>query len=64
MVAPYFQNITGIGMSKTATQPRSVPAQLTWIALNMYMENKGKMAPARERRKVLAAIAEAALGVG
>ncbi len=51
-------------MSKTATQPRSVPAQLTWIALNMYMENKGKMAPARERRKVLAAIAEAALGVG
>lgn len=59
--APYFQKINGMGASTNATKPSSVPAQLTPRALNMYMLKRGKTAPARERRKVLAAIAEAAL---
>ena len=51
-----------MGASTNATKPSSVPVQLTPRALNMYMLKRGKTAPARERRKVLAAIAEAALG--
>ena len=38
-----------------------MPVQLTLRALNMYVANSGKTAPAIERRKVLAAMAEAAL---
>ena len=52
---------TGMGTSTTATQPRRVPAQLTPRALNMYWEKSGKPAPARDRRNVFAAMAEAAL---
>jgi hypothetical protein len=52
---------TGMGMSTTATQPRRVPAQLTPREANMYFEKRGKTAPARERRNVFAAMAEAAL---
>ena len=51
----------GMGTSKAATHPSSVPDQFTPIASNMYMEKSGKTAPAMERRKVLAAMAEAAL---
>ena len=58
---PYFQNIMGIGTNTAATQPRRVPDQLTWMALNMYVANNGKTAPAMDRRKVFAAMAEAAL---
>lgn len=50
-----------MGTSASATKPRSEPAQLTPSALNIYVLKRGKTAPARERRKVLAAIAEAAL---
>ena len=46
----------------SATQPRSVPAQFTPSASNMYVAKRGKTAPKRERRKVFAAMAEAALG--
>ena len=53
--------MTGMGTNTAATQPRSVPVQLTFRALNMYMLKRGKPAPARERRKVFAAMAEAAL---
>ena len=61
MRAPNFKKIIGIGTSMTATQPRSVPDQLTWIALNMYMLKRGNTAPANDRKNVLAAMAEAAL---
>lgn len=50
-----------MGTSTAATQPSRVPAQLTPMALNMYVAKSGKTAPASERRKVFAAIAEAAL---
>ena len=63
ILAPYFQKMMGIGTSSTATQPSKVPAQLTPSARNVYCEKRGKPAPARERRKVLAAMAEAALGL-
>ena len=45
----------------SATQPRSVPAQFTPSASNMYVANRGNTAPKMERRKVFAAMAEAAL---
>ena len=45
----------------SATQPSSVPAQLTPSASNMYVANRGNAAPKRERRMVFAAMAEAAL---
>ncbi len=45
-------------------QPRSVPAQLTPIALNKYEANNGNIAPARDLMNVLAAMAEAALQRG
>lgn len=61
ILAPNFQKMNGMGASTAATQPSSVPAQLTPRAENMYMEKRGKMAPARDRRKVFAAMAEAAL---
>ena len=61
ILAPNFQNTTGIGTRISATQPRSVPAHSTPRASNMYVENRGKRAPAMERRKVFAAMAEAAL---
>lgn len=51
----------GIGTSTTPTQASKVPAQLTLSALNMYVAKRGKTAPARERRKVFAAMADAAL---
>ena len=51
-------------MRTAATQPRRVPAQLTPRASNMYLEKRGKPAPARERRNVFAAMAEAALKGG
>ncbi len=35
ILAPYFQKMTGIGTSIRATQPSSVPAQLTPRPLNM-----------------------------
>ncbi len=50
-----------MGTSTAATQPSRVPAQLTPIALNMYWAKSGNPAPASERRKVFAAMAEAAL---
>lgn len=50
-----------MGTSKAATHPSSVPDQFTPMASNMYMEKSGKTAPASDRRKVLAAMAEAAL---
>lgn len=53
--------MTGMGTSTRATQPRSVPVQLTLSALNMYVANSGKTQAASDRRKVLAAMAEAAL---
>ena len=62
ILAPYFQNTTGMGTRTKATKPRRVPAQLTPRALNMYMLKRGKTAPAMDLRKVFAAIAEAALG--
>ena len=55
------KDVLGMGTRTTATHASSVPAQLTPRALNMYMEKSGKTAPAMERRKVLAAMAEAAL---
>ena len=61
MRAPYFRKTTGMGTRTTATQASKVPAQLTFKALNMYVANRGKTAPAMERRKVFAAMAEAAL---
>lgn len=61
MRAPNFQKMMGMGTRIAATQPRSVPDQLTWIALNMYMLNRGNTAPASDRKNVLAAMAEAAL---
>ena len=62
--APYLQNTNGMGAITRATQPRRVLAQLTPRALNMYVAKRGKTAPARERRKVFAATAEAALWGG
>ena len=59
--APYLRKMTGIGTRRIATQPSRVPAQLTPRALNMYIEKRGKTAPASDRRKVFAAIADAAL---
>ncbi len=53
-----------MGTMTTATQPSRVPAQLMCIASNMYVAKRGKQAPARERRKVFAAIADAALWRG
>ena len=50
-----------MGTNTAATQPSNVPVQLTFRALNMYMAKRGKPAPARERRKLFAATAEAAL---
>lgn len=50
-----------MGTRARATNPRSEPAQLTPRALNMYMLKRGKTAPAMDRRKVFAAMAEAAL---
>lgn len=46
---------------RSATQPSRVPAQLTPRALNMYVLKREKTAPKIDRRKVFAAIAEAAL---
>ena len=51
-----------MGTRTRATQPRRVLAQLTPRASNMYVAKRGKTAPKRERRKVFAAMAEAALG--
>ena len=48
-------------MSKTAMQPSNVPDQFTPIPANMYMEKRGKTAPQMDRRRVFAAMAEAAL---
>lgn len=62
--APYLQKTTGIGTRISATQPRSVLAQLTPSASNMYVAKRGNTAPKRDRRKVFAAIAEAALQGG
>lgn len=59
--APYFQKTTGMGTRARATNPSSELAQLTPRALNMYVAKRGKTAPAMERRKVFAAMAEAAL---
>lgn len=50
-----------MGTSTRATQPRSVPVQFTLSASNMYVAKSGKTHAARDRRKVLAAMAEAAL---
>ena len=61
ILSPYFQNIMGMGTKRAATQPKSVPDQFTLMASNMYVLKSGKTAPARERRKVFPAIAEAAL---
>ena len=61
ILGPYFQKTTGIGIKTTATKPRSVPAQFTCNALNIYILKSGKIAPARDRRKVFAAMADAAL---
>lgn len=44
----------------TATQPSSVQAQLMPIPLNMYVAKSGNPAPNSDRRKVLAAMADAA----
>lgn len=53
-----------MGARTRATQPRRVPVQFTPRALNMYMLKRGKTPPAMDRRKVFAAIAEAALKIG
>lgn len=50
-----------MGTRTRATAPRRVLAQLTPMASNMYVAKRGKMAPKRERKKVFAAMAEAAL---
>ena len=47
-----------------ATHPKSVEAHWMPIPSYMYVENSGNPAPARDRRKVLPAMAEAALWVG
>lgn len=61
ILAPNFQKMIGMGTRARATKPSSEPAQLTPRPLNMYWEKSGKTAPQMERRKVLAAMAEAAL---
>lgn len=43
-----------------ATQPSSVQAQLIPMPLNIYVANSGNPAPKSERKKVFAAMAEAA----
>lgn len=43
-----------------ATHPSSVLAHWTPIPWNMYVANSGKIAPKSDRKKVFAAIAEAA----
>lgn len=53
--------MTGMGTMRSATQPRSVFAQLTPSPSYMYVAKRGKTAPKIERRKVFAAMAEAAL---
>ncbi len=51
-------------MSNTATQPRRVPAYWMPMLLNIWRAKRGKPAAAMERRKVLPAMAEAALERG
>lgn len=58
--SPLRRNQIGTGTKINATQPSNVHAHWIPIPLNMYVANRGKMAPKRERRKVLAAMADAA----
>jgi hypothetical protein len=50
----------GTGMSSTAIHPSKVEAYWIPIPLNICCAKRGKTAPQRERRKVFAAMAEAA----
>jgi hypothetical protein len=60
IAAPLYKNQIGTGISRTAIQPSRVEAYSIPIPLNICCAKRGNTAPQRERRKVFAAIAEAA----
>ena len=62
-LAPNIRNAMGTGTSANATKPRSVPAQLMPMPLNICVANIGNPAAIKDLRKVFAAMAEAALWV-
>lgn len=61
ILAPKKKKEMGIGIMATAMKPSNEPAQLTPRLRNIWRANSGNPAANAERRKVFAAMADAAL---